>query len=80
MNLSHSTTYPHHCKHFSLTERKEIASALSRGFSIRAIARALGRAPSSVSREIKRNSSSVKKYKKGIKSALAMIPMIRTAL
>jgi len=39
----------------SLAEREEISRAMAAGFSICAIATNLGRAPSSVSREIKRN-------------------------
>jgi transposase len=39
----------------SLDEREEISRATGAGFSIRAIASVLGRAPSTVSREIKRN-------------------------
>ena len=46
---------------FTSDERICLWELLEKGFSIRAIARALGRAPSSVSRELKRNSS-----KKGI--------------
>jgi len=47
-----------HCRSrlaLSLTEREEISRSLVAGQSIRAIALQLGRAPSSVSREIKRN-------------------------
>ena len=39
----------------SLMEREEISRGLATGWSLRAIARALGRAPSSVSREVCRN-------------------------
>jgi IS30 family transposase len=39
----------------TLAEREEISRAMAAGFSIRAIATILGRAPSSISREIKRN-------------------------
>jgi len=39
----------------TLAEREEISRAVVAGFSIRAIATILGRAPSTVSREIKRN-------------------------
>jgi IS30 family transposase len=42
--------------HLSPAEREEIAIALEQGRSIRSIAESLGRSPSSVSREIKRNS------------------------
>lgn len=43
--------------HFTLNERKYLQKLLEEGESICGIARALGRSPSSVSREIKRNSS-----------------------
>ena len=43
------------CLALTLAEREEISLAVVAGFSIRAIATALGRAPSTVSREIKRN-------------------------
>lgn len=43
--------------HFTLDERKFLQKLLQEGNSIRSCARALGRSPSSVSREIKRNSS-----------------------
>lgn len=45
-------------KHYTLEERKYLQELLEEGYSIGKIARVLGRAPSSVSREIKRNSSS----------------------
>jgi IS30 family transposase len=48
--------------HLSLAEREEISRGLARGGSIRAIARELGRAPSTVSREIDRNKG-VRKYR-----------------
>lgn len=44
-------------KHFTLEERKYLQKLLEEGESIRSIARSLGRSPSSVSREIKRNKS-----------------------
>ncbi|MDM0072613.1 IS30 family transposase [Variovorax sp. J31P207] len=43
------------CLALTLSEREEISRAVVAGFSIRAIASILGRAPSTVSREIKRN-------------------------
>ena len=43
--------------HFTLNERKYLQKLLEEGESIRGIARALGRSPSSVSREINRNRS-----------------------
>jgi IS30 family transposase len=46
--------------HFSLEEREEIAIGLERGESIRRIAKRLGRSPSSVSREIRRNAPLVR--------------------
>jgi len=48
---------------FNLAERCEIASRRASGESIRQIAAALDRAPSSVSRELKRNGSSAVAYK-----------------
>ncbi|MGN0779000.1 MAG: helix-turn-helix domain-containing protein [Aristaeellaceae bacterium] len=42
---------------FTSDERICLWELLEEGYGIRAISRALGRAPSSVSREIKRNSS-----------------------
>lgn len=39
----------------SLTEREEVSRGIARGRSIRAIAATLGRAPSTVSRELQRN-------------------------
>ncbi len=41
--------------HFTIAERSKIETLLELGFSIRRIAQKLGRAPSSVSRELKRN-------------------------
>ena len=41
--------------HFTLDERKYLQELLSQGYSIRKIACFLGRSPSSVSREIRRN-------------------------
>ena len=49
--------------HFTLEERKYLQQLLAEGYGIRRAAYALGRAPSSVSREIKRNRS--KKPKRG---------------
>ncbi|WP_420867321.1 IS30 family transposase [Arthrobacter silviterrae] len=43
-------------RYLSLAERERIADMYGRGESMRAIARALGRSPGSISREIKRNS------------------------
>lgn len=43
-------------KHFNKDKRNELAILLKKGYSRREIARVLGRSPSSVSREVKRNS------------------------
>lgn len=43
------------CLAISLSEREEISRGLVAGHSIRAMATALGRAPSTISREIQRN-------------------------
>lgn len=43
--------------HFTRDERKYLQELLEEGYGVRKIARALGRSPSSVSREIKRNQS-----------------------
>lgn len=50
-------------EHFSFFDRREIEFGLERGHSCRAIARTLGRSPSSVSREIRRNSSANGRYR-----------------
>ena len=47
----------------SIREREEILAAMERGESIREIARVLGRAPSTVLREIRRNVRSHQKYR-----------------
>lgn len=49
--------------HFTLEERKYLQELLSKGYSIRGAADALGRSPSSVSREIARNHSKYKPHK-----------------
>lgn len=43
--------------HFTLSERKYLQELREQGYSIQACARALGRSPSSVSRELRRNGS-----------------------
>ncbi len=48
--------------HFTLEERKYLQKLLSEGYGIRKAATALGRSPSSVSREIKRNRSNKPKH------------------
>lgn len=58
-------------EHFSLEERCEIAQRRSTGQSIRQIAAALDRAPSSVSRELKRNSGAQVGYKPSYAGAQA---------
>ena len=49
--------------HFTLEERKYLQKLLSEGYGIRKAADALGRAPSSVSREIKRNAAKYRPHK-----------------
>jgi transposase, IS30 family len=49
-------------KHFSIEEREKIQEMLWQKFSIRAIAKTLGRSPSSVSREITRNINLKRRY------------------
>jgi IS30 family transposase len=44
-------------RYLSLTEREEIAVLLARGCGVREIARQLGRAPSTISRELQRNAA-----------------------
>ena len=44
-------------RYLSSTEREEIAVLLARGCGVRAIARRLGRAPSTISRELQRNAA-----------------------
>ena len=48
--------------HFTIEERISIKHLLAKGVSIRQIASELGRSPSSVSREIKRNSGEPNEY------------------
>lgn len=50
--------------HFTLEERKYLQQLLSEGYSINKAAQALGRSPSTVSREIARNRSKYKSHKK----------------
>lgn len=52
--------------HFSKSERIELSILLKKGYSLRSIAGALSRSPSSVSRELKRNK--VKKHYDGLKA------------
>ncbi|WP_139186227.1 IS30 family transposase [Arthrobacter subterraneus] len=49
-------------RYFSQTDREQIADLLKSGSSVRAAARVLGRSPSSISREITRNSHPVLGY------------------
>lgn len=48
--------------HFTLEERECLAESLKEGKSLRAIARELGRSPSTISREVKRNFSKKKNH------------------
>lgn len=41
--------------HFTLSEREYLQESLEKGKSLRKIAEALGRSPSTISREVKRN-------------------------
>lgn len=50
--------------HFTLEERKYLQKLLSEGLSIRKIAEILDRAPSSISREVKRNKPQCKPHRK----------------
>lgn len=50
--------------HFTLEERKYLQQLLSEGYSLRKIAAVLGRSPSSISREVKRNSAKYKPHGK----------------
>jgi IS30 family transposase len=52
-------------RHFSLEERCELAQCRAAGQSIRQIAAALDRAPSSISRELKRNGGRQARYRPG---------------
>jgi IS30 family transposase len=52
-------------KHFSLTERIELYRMHKEGRSMRAIATALGRSPSTISRELERNSRPTKTWSEG---------------
>jgi IS30 family transposase len=59
--MSKSVTNQEKCyTHLTLAEREEIAVGLEREESMRSIAKALGRNPSSISREIGRNSPSLR--------------------
>jgi IS30 family transposase len=55
----------------TFTEREEIAVGRARGESVRCIARALGRAPSTVSRELSRNTDRRGEYRATSAHALA---------
>ena len=51
------TLVPVSGRYLSFAEREEIAVLLARGFGVREIARQLGRAPSTISRELQRNAA-----------------------
>ena len=55
-HLAQSAPEPKH-RSLSFVEREEIALECARGTGVRAIARKLGRSPSTISREIRRNSA-----------------------
>lgn len=71
---------PYH--RLSLEEREHISRMLANGHSLRAIAQSLGRAPSSVSRELTRNHLSVNHYRavKAHKRAFGLAHMQRKHL
>ena len=56
---------PRTYKQLSLTERIELYRLRSEGRSLRAIAVALGRSPSTLSRELRRNSQPTKVWSRG---------------
>ena len=49
----------HHYSHLSLPEREEISRGMAQGLSLRTIASSLGRSPSTVSRELERNTANI---------------------
>lgn len=53
--VKHTVRKPQHPRYLSLTERTTIADLHRTGVSVRSIAEELGRAPSTVSRELRRN-------------------------
>lgn len=60
-------------KHFSIEEREKIQELLWQKASIRVIAKAIGRCPSSVSREIKRNIPTKRRYTPRLANERAII-------
>lgn len=48
--------------HLSAVEREEISRGMATGSAIRSIARRLGRSPSTVSRELRRNAERPERY------------------
>ena len=52
-----------HYSHLTSIDREEISRGLAQGLSIRSIAKSLGRAPSSISRELDRNTSIIGNYR-----------------
>lgn len=55
-----------HYKHLSIEERESLYLGINQGKSIRAIARELGRSPSTLSRELKRGKSGHRKYRPSV--------------
>jgi IS30 family transposase len=55
----------------TLTEREEIALGRARGDSVRKVAELIGRSPSTVSRELRRNSDGLGRYRATSAHALA---------
>ena len=62
-------------KHLTLEERDRIAHLKSRGFTQAAIAKALGRSPSDISRDVRRNHSEDGMYCGGVAQRRAAQPV-----
>ena len=64
--------------HIGIEERREIARLLKKGRSIRWIAAKLNRSPSTVSREVSRNTASAGGYKPGAANEKAQARRTKT--